>query len=205
MLSNCVGRIRFEPGRAELRREHAAVGQMPTLETERLRLRPPAASDLPHMQRYSVREDFYRFLPLAVPSEESVADYLNLLLANEKNPDREEFHFAVEPKAVGHIVGTTRIRIRIRDSTSAQADVGYGLDSDYRGRGYATEALRAVLRFGFGELRLHRIWAMADTENEGSWNVLERAGLQREALMLDDVQVRGSWRDSYLYAVLAPF
>ena len=175
---------------------------MTALETERLLLRPLAARDLKHMQRYSVREDFFRYLPLPVPSTTSVADYLDSLLASDANGNRDEFQFAVEPRAVGHIVGS--VRIRIRDSVSAQADVGFGLDSEFRGRGFATEALHAVLRFGFEELRMHRIWATTDTRNEGSWKLLERAGFRREGLMRDHKRVRGAWQDSYLYAVLAP-
>ena len=174
---------------------------MPTLETERLLLRPLAATDLKHMQRYSVREDFYRYLPLAVPTANSVADYLDSLLASDAIANRDEFQFAVEPKAVGHIVGS--IRIRVRDAASAEADVGYGLDSQFGGRGFATEALQAVLRFGFEELGMHRIQATTDTRNERSWRLLERAGFRREGRMRDQQCVRGTWQDSYLYALTA--
>lgn len=176
-----------------------AGNAMPTLETERLLLRPLSAADLKHMQRYSVREDFYRYLPLAVPTADSVADYLDSLLAGDASANRHEFQFAIEPKAVGHIAGS--IRIRIRDAASAEADVGYGLDSRFGGRGFATEALRAVLRFGFEALRMQRIQATTDIRNEGSWRLLERTGFRREGLMRDHMCVRGTWRDSWLYAL----
>ncbi len=82
------------------------------------------------------------------------------------------------------------------------ADMGYGLNSDFYGRGYATEAARAVLDFGFNDLGLHRIWATVDVNNDASRRVLERIGMKREGILRKDKLVRGRWRASYLYAIL---
>lgn len=58
------------------------------------------------------------------------------------------------------------------------ADVGYELDPNFWGVGYATEAATAVLNFGFAELKVHRIWANAVAENIASLRVLEKIGMQ---------------------------
>ena len=81
--------------------------------------------------------------------------------------------------------------------------MGYALDSDYLGRGYMTEALKRVLTMGFDDLELHRIWATADVENARSWRLMERVGMVREGLLREDKLVRGRWRDSYMYSILA--
>ena len=69
------------------------------------------------------------------------------------------------------------------------------------GRGYATEALKEVVRLGFEDLGLRRIWATVDTRNEKSWKVLERAGFQREKRMAGHRTIRGALADSYRYAM----
>ena len=72
------------------------------LETPRLRLRAPTMDDLPHVQRYAVRVDFYRYLDMDVPTPESVARYLDALIsAWEELHGTAERVFAIEPKEAG--------------------------------------------------------------------------------------------------------
>jgi RimJ/RimL family protein N-acetyltransferase len=65
-----------------------------------------------------------------------------------------------------------------------------------------TEAARAVLRFGFTELKLHRIFATCRPANIGSARVLEKLGMQREGHFRQHRWMKGAWHDSYLYAIL---
>ena len=71
-----------------------------------------------------------------------------------------------------------------------------------KGQGYATEAARALVSFGFGTLRLHRVFATCDVRNVASARVLEKVGMRREGHCRGDKWVRGQWRDSYIYAML---
>ena len=128
-----------------------------SLETARLGLRAPTRADLPHVQRYAVREDFFRYLDLPVPTRESVERFFDAVIAAWDDPHGTERVFAIEPKE--------------------------------------------VVRLGFEELDLHRIWAEADTRNEKSWKVLERAGFRREKRMPSHWSIRGLWTDSYLHAI----
>ena len=168
------------------------------LETTRLQLRPPTKPDLPHVQRYATREAFYRYLDMSVPTPESVESYLDAVMAAWEQPHGTERVFAIEPKEAGWIAGLIRLGV---DDESGQGNVGYSLDSGFRGRGYATEALMEVVRFGFEDLRLRRIWAMVDTRNKKSWQVLERAGFQREKRITGHGSIRGTPANSYLYAI----
>jgi RimJ/RimL family protein N-acetyltransferase len=81
--------------------------------------------------------------------------------------------------------------------------IGYVINPRCWGRGYATEAAREMLRFGFGELELHRIEATCDVLNAASARVLEKIGMQREGLLREHMWLRDRWRSSYLYSILA--
>lgn len=169
--------------------------------TDRLLLRPFHTDDLGHVQRYAVRPEFYKYLPISEQTPESVAAFVLSRLTEGAEEPRAEFTFAVEPHDIGHIIGA--VRLQVHDRQHRQGDLGFSLDSDYQGQGYATEAVRHVVRFGFDQLRLHRLWATAAVDNRRSWTLMERVGMVREGLLRDDKLVRGVWRSSYLYAILA--
>jgi RimJ/RimL family protein N-acetyltransferase len=80
--------------------------------------------------------------------------------------------------------------------------LGYCFARSAWGKGYATEAARLIISHGFHSLGIHRIWARCDSENEASLRVLEKLGMRREGLAKHDCQIRGEWRNTYLYAVL---
>lgn len=61
--------------------------------------------------------------------------------------------------------------------TTFEIEVGYGLAREYWGQGIATEAAAAALRYGFEELKLDRLVAVAYPENVGSWNVMKKLGM----------------------------
>lgn len=85
-----------------------------------------------------------------------------------------------------------------------QAEIGWALDPDYQGHGYATEAVREVIRIAFTDLGLRRITAYCFAENEPSWRLMERVGMRREAYTVADALHRdGTWRDGVVYALLA--
>ncbi len=168
------------------------------IRTERLLLRPLHQDDLPHLQQYATRPEFYCYLPVVAQTPETVA--LAERLAQAKENDKQRWDFAIEPHGAGHLIGTVRL------STSKDrltADIGYGLNSDFQGLGYMTEAVRAILNFGFGELGVHRISATTAVENIASCRVLEKVGMIQEGLLRQDKLVRGQWCDSFLYAILA--
>ncbi len=83
-----------------------------------------------------------------------------------------------------------------------EGDIGYVLDQRFWGQGYGMEAAGRLLRFGFGELGLHRIFAICDPRNVGSIRVLEKIGMQREGRLREHMLVRGEWCDSLVYAIL---
>ncbi len=83
-----------------------------------------------------------------------------------------------------------------------RGEIGYVLSPKFWGRGYGTEAARAIIAYGFTELGLNRIEARCAAENAASARVLEKAGMRFEGLLRRDIVVRGMPRDARLYAVL---
>jgi ribosomal-protein-alanine N-acetyltransferase len=89
------------------------------------------------------------------------------------------------------------------DRESGVYEIGYVLNRDWWGQGFATEIVGALLAFGFGELSAHRIYARVAPENGASSRVLTRHGFRLEGHLRKECLVRGEWQDSLLYALLA--
>lgn len=79
---------------------------------------------------------------------------------------------------------------------------GYCLNRNFWGKGYATETAKVLLRFGFDQLNLHRIFATCDPANIASAHVLEKIGMQLEGHLREHKWAKGKWCDSLLYAIL---
>lgn len=82
------------------------------------------------------------------------------------------------------------------------AKLGYAIRVDRWGKGYATDAARRMIEFGFADLGLHRISAAIGPDNAASIAVVDKLGMQYEGRLRDHVFTNGHWRDSLLYSVL---
>ena len=93
---------------------------------------------------------------------------------------------------------------RAPDAKGTQAELGWTLDPAYAGRGYATEAARALVDLSFGPLRLRRVYAVCFSGNEPSWRLMERLGMRREQhLVKESLHRSGEWLDAFGYGLLA--
>jgi len=171
------------------------------LQTERLVLRPFRVSDLDDELAYATREVFWRYLPVPPLTPEKVADFVQSQVSAGHAETSDDWTFAAEYRSKVRVVGAFRIGKRSRQHRSA--DLGFGLSPDYWRMGLAGEAVAALMAFGFAAWELERIWATADAENEASWRVMEKCGMKREGVIRHHLLVRGAWRDSVLYAILA--
>jgi RimJ/RimL family protein N-acetyltransferase len=85
-----------------------------------------------------------------------------------------------------------------------QAEIGWCLDPAEEGNGYATEAVRELIRIAFEELGLRRVIANCFADNEASWRLMERVGMRREVYNVKESLHRsGEWLDGMTYALLA--
>jgi aminoglycoside 6'-N-acetyltransferase len=107
---------------------------------------------------------------------------------------------ALELNETGQMIGDLGLKINPEDAR--QAVIGFTIAPDHWRRGYALEAIRALLEFLFGDLDLHRVSADCDTENIGSWRTLEKAGFRREAHFVESFPMNGSYGSEYYYGML---
>ncbi len=112
----------------------------------------------------------------------------------------------------GEVVGDLMLQIEdgwaqaeVADQArGTQAELGWVLHPDHAGRGYATEAVRELLRLCFTELGLRRVTANCFADNTASWRLLERVGMRRETYaVVESLHRSGEWLDTMGYALLA--
>jgi len=168
----------------------------------RIALRPYVPQDLQAVLRYAADPDVVRFLPWGPEGPEEVQAFIARTMQNARRRPRREYELAAVLRETGELVGAGRIGILSLEHRCG--DIGYVLRRDAWGRGLGGEIAQALLAFGFGQLGLHRIEATCDPGNAASRRVLERAGMRLEGLRREDIWVRGAYRDSLSFAVLAP-
>lgn len=176
------------------------IDLFPQFATGRLLLRAFRREDEAAFAEFAVREEFWRFLPGPALTPELVAQFIAARLRDAANPSGRDWIFAVEEQSLSRAIGM--VRLSIASPEHRQGNIGFSFDGALRGRGYASEAMREVLRFGFGDLELHRITALADVENARSHAVLQKLGFRQEGRLRQNFNMRGEWRDSDLFALL---
>ena len=90
----------------------------------------------------------------------------------------------------------------VRRGVTQSAVLGYWMGKPFTGCGYMTEAVRAVVNFGFETLHLHRLEAATMPNNIASIRVLERNGFRREGFARGLLRINGAWEDHVLHALL---
>jgi ribosomal-protein-alanine N-acetyltransferase len=91
----------------------------------------------------------------------------------------------------------------IRRGVAQAGSLGYWIGAPFAGRGYMTAAVRALIPFSFGAIRLHRLEAACIPTNAASMRLLEKTGFQREGYARQYLCINGTWQDHVLYARLA--
>lgn len=173
---------------------------MTTLGTERLSLREFEESDLQAVHEYASDPKVVRYMGWGPNTEKDTREFLQRAFEQRQKQPRSGYGLAVILKAESRLIGSGGIHIANPDHK--EAELGYCFNRYFWGQGYATEAARAFVAFGFEELGLHRIYATCDPANVASARVMEKIGMQREGHLREHRWMKGRWRDSYLYAIL---
>lgn len=169
--------------------------------TERLQLRGLTPADLDDLHDLFGRDDVSRFLNWEPMSRDQAAALLERRLTQTRvEKEGDGFAFALEERDSGRFVG--EVVLKWTSAESRQGEIGWSLHPDAQGKGYATEAARELLRYGFEDMGLHRIVAECDPRNVGSIRVMERLGMRREADHVDAMWLKGEWVGSTVFAIL---
>lgn len=173
--------------------------RLPTIETERLRLRWLTAADVPALFAIFGDAEVCRYW--SSPPMPDIAAAEALLREIEACfAARSLFQWGIAERDSDAVIGTCTLA-----SLSAEhrrAEVGFALARSAWGRGYLAEALPALLAFAFDTLGLHRIEADVDPRNARSIRVLERVGFQREGYMRERYHLSGEIQDAVMYGLL---
>jgi RimJ/RimL family protein N-acetyltransferase len=170
--------------------------------TDHLVLRDFEPGDLDAMLAYQSDPRYLRYYEQARAghiAEDARRLLERFLLAQEKQP-RTAFQLAMTLREDGRLIGNAGVRMESADAT--EGDMGCEIAPDYWNRGYATEATRAMLAFGFEQLGLHRISASTMAPNVGAWRVLEKLGMKREGELRETTLLADGWANSVIYGML---
>ncbi len=171
------------------------------LTTRRLLLREFVADDWTAVHTYQSDPLYLRYYAWNERTETDVQEFVQMFLDYQQEQPRTKFQLAVILRSENKLIGNCGIRVN--DLEQREANIGYELDSRYWGQGYATEAARAILQFGFSGLGMRRIWAECIADNIKSGRVLEKLGMRLETRVLAKERIKGVWRDNLIYALTA--
>jgi RimJ/RimL family protein N-acetyltransferase len=175
--------------------------EQPLLVTDRLHLRPFAASDASQVQ--------------ALAGERAIADTTLLIPHPYGDGEAEawiathepQFHqgrqavYAITLRPDGQLIGAISLLIvRVHD----RAELGYWIGSPWWNRGFATEATKAAISYGFGALGLHRIEAEHFARNPASGRVMLKCGMRHEGRLIQRVKKWGIYEDIDQYGLIRP-
>lgn len=174
--------------------------EIPRLQTGRLLLDALSDADAPELMRLAGAREIAD-TTMSIPHPYGPADAERFLAHQRSAAARgDELVLAVRRRQDGKLVGC--IGLRDIDPTHLQAELGYWIGVPYWGQGFATEAARAVVGYGFDALGLNRIYAHHMTRNPPSGRVLERIGMRWEGVLRERVLKWGRFEDVVIYAVL---
>ena len=178
----------------------SARDDQPVLETRRLRLRAFRGDDAPAVQRLAgAREIADTTLAIPHPYPDGVAEAWIAQQSYAPGPGAA-IDFALTLRESGELIGS--MGLRDLDLEHRQAELGFWVGVPWWRRGYATEAAREVVRFGFETLGLNRIYAHHMVRNPASGRVLGKAGMRREGILRQRIRKWGVFEDVVVHSVL---
>jgi [ribosomal protein S5]-alanine N-acetyltransferase len=168
---------------------------LPRIETERLLLRPFELADAPDVQRLAGdRAVAAGTLTIPHPYPDGAAE---AWIASHEG--RDAAPFAIERRDDEALLGAVGLDV---EPDHSRAELGYWIGKPYWGNGYATEAARAVVRYAFESLHLHRVYAHHFVGNPASGRVLQKIGMAYEGRRRQHTVKWGTRLDSESYAIL---
>jgi len=157
---------------------------MHSIYTEKLTLRPYTMNDSEVAHSYISDYENTRFLLFTVENEDETRAFIKKTIEDYANDPQINYHYAIELSKAKKMIG------------------GWVLHKDYWGQGLGTHIVQTLIKFGFSELNLRRIYATCDTGNIGSCRIMEKNGMRREGHFIRNRLCYGEWRDEFQYAIL---
>jgi [ribosomal protein S5]-alanine N-acetyltransferase len=167
--------------------------------TDHLILRPLISSDAPELARLAGRHEIAD-TTISIPHPYSEDQARAWIATHTTESKGKEIVFALTLKDTGTLIGT--MGLRDIETEHSRAELGFWIAVEHWGRGYATEAAVAVVRYAFEILNLNRVYAHHMVRNPASGRVLEKVGMKREGLLRQWLKKWGVCEDVMILAVL---
>ena len=162
------------------------------ISSERLILRPIVIEDLEVIQNYSIDTEWHRFLDFH--TKESVEEFVTKAV---NSPWEEHARFSI--MFDNHMVGGVGLYIEMKEK---RAEIGYSLSKNYWGKGIIPEAVTRVIKYGFEEMKLEKIFAQTDLRNTPSQAVMKKMNMTNEGTFRKHSIAQNKRRDIVYYSIL---
>ncbi len=170
------------------------------ISTERLLLRYFVADDWVAVHAYASIPEVSEFDSWGPNTEADSRAFVDHCIEFASRNPVERHDFAIIVSAEDQLIGGCAIKLQ----SATEASLGYAIHPDYQGQGFATEATRRMIDFGFAELGLERVVAQCDVRNAASYRVMEKAGMTRVGTHLNHREIKGRLTHSFEYAIDRP-
>ena len=157
------------------------------LKTPRLLLREFEEEDLLQVHEYLSDPEVFRYMIGGSADLQQSRESIRKIIEARSEKPRLDYSLVVTHKEKDRVIGGSRVRVldpalNLVYRLLGPAYVGFWLNRRFWGQGYGTEVAKALLSFGFDELRLHRLFAWCDAENVSSARILEKVGMRPEGV-----------------------
>jgi len=172
-----------------------------TIRTDRLILRPFEKSDLEAVLGYYALPDVQRYLDWkARDKAEAATAQARMRKQVRLTRPGDVLTLTIVRKSDGRVMG--HVALKWTDATAAQGELRFALAPAFRRKGYASEAVKAVMTHGFEEHRFHRIFARTAGDNDASARLLKALGMRLEAHYREHALFMGEWDEELHFAIL---
>jgi RimJ/RimL family protein N-acetyltransferase len=171
----------------------------PRLNTTRFVIRAFELKDLHKFAQYRAMDAVAKYQSWSNYSYQDALRFFDAMDYGDFGLDDSWFQLAIATHDADELVGDLAIHF----IDEYQVEIGFTLAPEHQGKNAATEAVTALLSYVFNELNKHRVTAITDVKNIGSYKLLEKLAFRREGHYIENVFFKGAWGDEYHYALLA--
>ena len=174
------------------------MDKFPKIETERLFLTELRAEDISNIVKYASNKnisDFTQNIPFPYAEKDAIF-WINM--ANQGFKNRNQYTFAIRQKDKDDFIGGIGIKIERKNN---RAEIGYWIGEPFWGNGFATEATKAVIKFGFENLDMNKFTSSHLANNPASGKVLKNSGMKREGELKEQILKNSKYIDLILFGL----
>ena len=171
------------------------------LSSDKLLLREFSESDWETVFNYQNNPAYLRYYPWEKRDARDVKKLIKSFIRWSEEKQRSKFQLAIINKSQNNLIGNCGIRKTSIESL--EAELGCELNPDYWSNGFAIEAMRMIINYGFHELKLHRVWTQCVSENQPATRLVQKLKMRQEGLFREQQWIKHGWKDTVIYAILA--